>query len=99
MQGDTLSSGFEAGASGQRLTTTIGQAIADAAGKMKEVLAALAAERLNCAPSDVRMGEDGSFSAVGDDDRPCVAHGLGRVTRQGALQLPRARTRPASRTT
>jgi CO/xanthine dehydrogenase Mo-binding subunit len=64
-QGDTLVSGFEAGASGQRLTTTIGQAIAAAADKMKRDLAALAAERLNCAPSDIRMGEDGSFSASG----------------------------------
>jgi CO/xanthine dehydrogenase Mo-binding subunit len=65
VQGDTLSSGFEAGASGQRLTTTIGQAIAAAAEKMKQDLAALAAERLNCAPADIRMGEDGSFSASG----------------------------------
>jgi len=63
VQGDTLSSGFEAGASGQRLTTTIGQAIAAAADKMKQDLAALAAERLNCAPSDIRIGADGSFSA------------------------------------
>ena len=65
VQGDTLSSGFEAGASGQRLTTTIGQAIAAAAVKMKQDLTALAAERLNCAPADVRMDEDGSFSASG----------------------------------
>jgi CO/xanthine dehydrogenase Mo-binding subunit len=65
VQGDTLVSGFEAGASGQRLTTTIGQAIAAAADKMKQDLAALAAERLNCAPSDIRTGEDGSFSAAG----------------------------------
>ena len=64
VQGDTLVSGFEAGASGQRLTTTIGQAIAAAADKMKQDLAALAAERLNCAPSDIRTGEDGSFSTV-----------------------------------
>ena len=63
VQGDTLSSGFEAGASGQRLTTTIGQAIAAAADKMKQDLAALAAERLNCAPADIRIGEDGLFSA------------------------------------
>ncbi len=62
VQGDTLSSGFEAGASGQRLTTTIGQAIAAAADKMKQDLMSLAAERLNCAPADVRMSE-GSFSA------------------------------------
>jgi CO/xanthine dehydrogenase Mo-binding subunit len=65
VQGDTLSSDFEAGASGMRLTTTIGQAIAAAADKMKPVLAALAAERLNCAPSDIQLGEDGSFSASG----------------------------------
>jgi CO/xanthine dehydrogenase Mo-binding subunit len=65
VQGDTLTSGFEAGASGQRLTTTIGQAIAATAEKMKQDLAALAAERLNCAPSDIRIGEDGSFSASG----------------------------------
>jgi CO/xanthine dehydrogenase Mo-binding subunit len=65
VQGDTLSSGFEFGASGHRLTTTIGQAIAAAADKMKQDLTALAAERLNCAPSDIRMGEDGSFSASG----------------------------------
>jgi CO/xanthine dehydrogenase Mo-binding subunit len=64
-QGDTLSSGFEVGAGGQRLTTTIGQAIAAAADKMKQDLAALAAERLNCAPSDIEMGVDGSFSAPG----------------------------------
>ena len=63
--GDTLSTDFESGAGGQRLTMTAGQAIADAAGKMKELLAALAAERLNCAPSDVRMDPDGSFSASG----------------------------------
>jgi len=65
VQGDTLTSGFEAGASGMRLTTTIGQAIADVSDKMKQQLAALAAERLNCAPADVRLGEDGSFSASG----------------------------------
>lgn len=65
VQGDTLVSGFEAGASGHRLTTTIGQAIAAAADKMKQYLAALAAERLNCALVDVRLGEDGSFSGSG----------------------------------
>jgi CO/xanthine dehydrogenase Mo-binding subunit len=65
VQGDTLVSGFEAGASGQRLTTTIAQAIAVAAEKMKQGLAALAAERLNCAPSDIRMDENGSFSGSG----------------------------------
>jgi CO/xanthine dehydrogenase Mo-binding subunit len=63
--GDTLSTGFESGAGGQRLTMTAGQAIADAAGKMKEALAGVAAERLNCAPSDVRMDADGAFSASG----------------------------------
>jgi len=63
--GDTLSTGFESGAGGQRLTLTAGQAIADAAGKMKAALAAVAAERLNCAPSDVQMDGDGSFSASG----------------------------------
>jgi CO/xanthine dehydrogenase Mo-binding subunit len=65
VQGDTLTSGFEAGASGMRLTNTAGQAIADAADKMKQVLASLAAERLNCAPADIRFGEDGSLSASG----------------------------------
>ena len=65
VQGDTLTSGFEAGSSGQRLTTTIGQAIAAAADKMKQELTVLAAERLNCAPADVRLGENGSFSAAG----------------------------------
>ena len=65
VQGDTLSTDFESGAGGQRLTLTAGQAIADAAGKMKAALTALAAERLNCAPSDVGMGPDGSFSAFG----------------------------------
>ena len=65
VQGDTLSSDFEAGASGMRLTTTAGQAIAAAADKMKQELASLAAERLNCAPADIRMGEGGSFSASG----------------------------------
>ena len=63
--GDTLSSGFEVGAGGQRLTTTIGQAIAAAADKMKQDLTALAAERLNCAPSDIRVSADGSFSGPG----------------------------------
>lgn len=62
-QRDTLTSDFEAGASGQRLTTTIGQAIADAAGKMKQNLLSLAAERLNAAPADIQIGGDGSFSA------------------------------------
>lgn len=65
VQDDTLSGDFEAGASGMRLTTTIGQAIASAADKMKETLTALAAERLNCAPSDVRVGEGGSFMVSG----------------------------------
>jgi xanthine dehydrogenase molybdenum-binding subunit len=65
VQGDTLTSDFEAGASGMRLTTTIGQAIAAAADQMKQVLGSLAAERLNCAPSDIQMGNDGSFSASG----------------------------------
>jgi CO/xanthine dehydrogenase Mo-binding subunit len=65
VQGDTLSSGFEAGSSGQRLTTTIGQAIAAAADKMKRDLNALAAERLNCAPADVTLDGDGLFSAAG----------------------------------
>ncbi|MGH7032624.1 MAG: xanthine dehydrogenase family protein molybdopterin-binding subunit [Stellaceae bacterium] len=64
-QGDTLTADFEAGASGQRLTTTIGQAIGDAATKMKEALTALAAERLNCAPADIRIDADGSFAASG----------------------------------
>jgi CO/xanthine dehydrogenase Mo-binding subunit len=32
---------------------------------MKQELTALAAERLNCAPSDIRIGEDGSFGAAG----------------------------------
>ena len=88
MQGDTLVSGFEVGASGQRLTTTIGQAIAAAADKMKQELAALAAERLNCAPIDIRIGEDGSFSAARGDDRPARAHEMGCKSRQGALDLP-----------
>jgi len=65
VQGDTLTSDFEAGSSGMRVTTTVGQAIAAAADKAKQALAALAAERLNCAPSDVRMGEGGSFAASG----------------------------------
>jgi CO/xanthine dehydrogenase Mo-binding subunit len=65
VQGDTLTSGFEAGSSGMRVTTTIGQAIAAAADKMKQALVSLAAERLNCAPSDVRIDEDGSFAASG----------------------------------
>jgi CO/xanthine dehydrogenase Mo-binding subunit len=65
VQGDTLTSDFEAGSSGMRLTTTAGQAIAAAADKMKEALTSLAAERLNCAPAEVRIDEDGSFSASG----------------------------------
>jgi CO/xanthine dehydrogenase Mo-binding subunit len=64
-QGDTLTAGFEAGSSGQRLTTTIGQAIASAADKMKAALTALAAERLNCAPADIKLGADGTFAASG----------------------------------
>ena len=65
VQGDTLTSGFEAGSSGQRVTTTVGQAVAAAAERMKQDLTALAAERLNCAPGDVRLGEDGSLAAAG----------------------------------
>ncbi|HXQ51226.1 MAG TPA: xanthine dehydrogenase family protein molybdopterin-binding subunit [Stellaceae bacterium] len=65
VQGDTLTSDFEAGSSGMRVTTTIGQAIAAAADKTKQELVSLAAERLNCAPADVQMGDDGSFAASG----------------------------------
>lgn len=75
VQGDTLLSGFEAGSSGQRLTTTIGHAIAAAAEKMKQDLAALAAERLNCAPADIRIGEDGSFSTSGATIDRCALMG------------------------
>jgi CO/xanthine dehydrogenase Mo-binding subunit len=89
VQGDTLAAGFEAGSSGQRLTTTIGQAIGNAADKMKEALTALAAERLNCAPADVSIGADGSFSASGATiDRRALmswaaAHGKAPLTCQG----------------
>ena len=65
VQGDTLSSDFEAGPSGSRLTTTIGQAIDSAAGKLKQILVSLASERLNCAPDDLKRNEDGSFSVTG----------------------------------
>lgn len=89
VQGDTLTSGFEFGASGQRLTTTIGQAIAAAADKMKQELTALAAERLNCAPGDIRLSKDGSFFASGTtlDRRTLMgwaaARGKAPVTCQG----------------
>jgi CO/xanthine dehydrogenase Mo-binding subunit len=98
VQGDTLSSGFEAGSSGQRLTTTIGQAIAAAADTMKQDLTALAAERLNCAPADVRLGEDGSFSAAGAMIalRPLMAWGAARGRR---LELPGRERARGSRTT
>ena len=71
---------------------TAGQAIADAAGKMKEALAALAAERLNCAPSDVRMGADGSFSAVGTTSTSSRSMRLGRDPAARRRSAPRART-------
>jgi xanthine dehydrogenase molybdenum-binding subunit len=47
---------------------------------MKRELTALAAERLNCAPDDVRLGEDGSFSAAGATIalRPLMAWGAER---------------------
>jgi CO/xanthine dehydrogenase Mo-binding subunit len=99
VQGDTLVAGFEFGSSGQRLTTTIGQAIAAAADKMKQELAALAAERLNCAPSDIRLGEDGVFAAAGAaiDRRALMgwaaARGKAPLTCQGEnKQAPTDRT-------
>ena len=100
VQGDTLSSGFEAGSSGQRLTTTIGQAIAAAADTMKQDLTALAAERLNCAPADVRLGEDGSFSAAGATIalRPLMGWGAARGKAPLSCQGENAPDRPNDRT-
>jgi xanthine dehydrogenase molybdenum-binding subunit len=100
VQGDTLSSGFEAGSSGQRLTTTIGQAIAAAADKMKQDLTALAAERLNCAPADVRLGEDGTFSAAGATIalRPLMAWGAARGKSPLSCQGENAAGQPSDRT-
>ena len=100
VQGDTLSSGFEAGSSGQRLTTTIGQAIAAAADKMKQDLTALAAERLNCAPADVQLGGDGSFSAAGATItlRPLMAWGAARGKATLSCQGENAPGQPNDRT-
>jgi CO/xanthine dehydrogenase Mo-binding subunit len=100
VQGDTVSSGFEAGSSGQRLTTTIGQAIAAAADTMKQELTALAAERLNCAPADVRLGDDGSFSAAGATIalRPLMAWGATRGKSPLSCQGENAPGRPNDRT-
>jgi CO/xanthine dehydrogenase Mo-binding subunit len=100
VQGDTLSSGFEAGSSGQRLTTTIGQAIAAAADMMKQDLTALAAERLNCAPADIRLDEDGSFAAAGATIalRPLMAWGAARGKAPLRCQGENAPDRPHDRT-
>ncbi len=100
VQGDTLSSGFEAGSSGQRLTTTIGQAIAAAADTMKQDLTALAAERLNCAPADVRLGEDGSFSAAGATIAlgPLMAWSTARGKAPLSCQGENAPSQPTDRT-
>jgi CO/xanthine dehydrogenase Mo-binding subunit len=63
LQGDTATSGFETGASGSRLTVTVGQAIADAAGRAKQALRATAALHLNCSPDQVFQRADGLFEA------------------------------------
>jgi CO/xanthine dehydrogenase Mo-binding subunit len=64
-QGDTLSTGFEVGASGSRLTATAGQALDAVVTKAKDILEALASERLNCAPADLEPTDDGGYSAFG----------------------------------
>ena len=56
-QGDTLVAGFESGASGSRLTTTVGQAIFDAASKLLREIASIASERLNCSGEDLKYSE------------------------------------------
>ena len=65
MQGDTLSTGFEVGASGGRLTTTASQALEAAIEKAEGILKSLAGERLNCAVADLEPGDDGGYSAFG----------------------------------
>jgi CO/xanthine dehydrogenase Mo-binding subunit len=65
LQGDTLSTSFESGASGSRLTTTVGQAVDAAATEAKSALRRLAAERLNCALTDVEEVDDGMYAARG----------------------------------
>lgn len=65
LQGDTFSTGFEVGASGARLTTTAGQALEAAAARADGILRTLASERLNCAPSDLALGDDGGYAAMG----------------------------------
>jgi CO/xanthine dehydrogenase Mo-binding subunit len=61
VQGDTVTSGFETGASGSRLTVTVHQAIDAAAERAKETLRAIAALYFNCSPGDVRQRADGLF--------------------------------------
>jgi CO/xanthine dehydrogenase Mo-binding subunit len=54
---DTHSSGYERGASASRLTTTIDEAIRDAATKAKAVLVAIAAEHFGCAEEAVAFSD------------------------------------------
>jgi len=61
LQGDTATSGFEAGASGSRLTVTVHQALDDAAGRAKQTLQATAALYFNCSPDQVYQRADGLF--------------------------------------
>ena len=67
---------------------------------MKQDLTALAAERLNCAPADVRLGEDGSFSAAGATIalRPLMAWGAARGKAPLSCQGENAPGRPNDRT-
>jgi len=87
--GDTQSSGFDSGASGSRLTTTVGEAVDRAAREIKDRLVVLAAERLNCAPSEIETTADGAFAT--DGQRITLKalmewtglHGLAPVTGRG----------------
>jgi CO/xanthine dehydrogenase Mo-binding subunit len=63
VQRDTTESGYERGASGSRLTTTVHQAVIMAATASKAALRALAAEHFACDVSQVRQTRDALFQA------------------------------------
>jgi CO/xanthine dehydrogenase Mo-binding subunit len=63
LQADTVTSGFETGASGSRLTVTVGQAVADAAGRAKKSLQTTAALYFNCSADQISLRADGVFES------------------------------------
>jgi CO/xanthine dehydrogenase Mo-binding subunit len=63
VQRDTAESGYERGASGSRLTTTVHQAVIMAATASKAALRALAAEHFACDVSQVRQTRYASYQA------------------------------------